>query len=74
MLLVGLVLGALVGDPRRLATAGLVAALAWGVVVGIGDGSLATGVAGAGLGAVNVAVGAAVGAAGRGVVRLAVAR
>ncbi|HZM29994.1 MAG TPA: hypothetical protein VFB77_05860 [Acidimicrobiales bacterium] len=74
LLLVGLVLAALVRDLRRLALAALLAAVVWGVVVGVGGGSLATFVVGTGLGLANVTVGAAVGAAGGAVVRLAVAR
>jgi hypothetical protein len=73
----GLVLGVVIRDRRSLVRAvvvGVVASAALGVLVGYVASSLVVGFAGAGLGAVNYAVGAAVGAGGRAVVRLAVAR
>jgi hypothetical protein len=64
LLLTGLVIGLLVHDLRSLragAAAGVVLALAWGIVVGVVAASAVTGVAGTALGAANVAAGAIAG-------------
>jgi hypothetical protein len=65
LLVVGFALGAVAHGRHRawVAVAGLAAAVAWGVAVGVGDGSAVTGMGGAALALLNLAVGAVAGAA-----------